>query len=408
MRIGRTIPPAAAPIYFRDIINGFKGLLNGNQEIKRFEHELSDYFNVKNIFLVSSGKCALTLILEALHDLQPERNEVLIPAYICFSVPSAIVRAGLKVILCDVDPDTLTFNLYHLRRIIKERSEQLLAIVPAHLFGLPVNMDDIKNIIRDPSITIVEDAAQTMGADYKGRYFGTIGDVGFFSLGRGKALSTIEGGVILTNRGDIAKKLKSAYDTLATYNSLRLIALIAKSFLLWVFSRPNFFWLPKSLPFLRVGDTLYDRNFKKLILSCYQAGTAKNWKDKLHRFSKIRQKNSQLWFHLLKSFKFKLYSANSDPFYLRFPVRVDDKEIKDELLKVSNNDGLGIMFTYPTSINLIPELRTDFAERQFANAEQMAEKIVTFPVHPFVKERDIANIMKSLNSKLIIKSFCPN
>ena len=398
MRIGRTIPPSAAPIYFRDIINGFKGLLNGNQEIKRFEHELSDYFNVKNIFLVSSGKCALTLILEALHDLHPERNEVLIPAYICFSVPSAIVRAGLKVILCDVDPDTLTFDLNQLRHIIKERSEQLLAIVPAHLFGLPVNIDNIKNIIRDPAITIIEDAAQAMGAKHNGAYLGKLGDVGFFSLGRGKALSTVEGGIILTDRENIAKSLKSQYKKLAPYNNYQLILLIIKCFLLWIFSRPNLFWLPKGLPFLRVGDTFYDPNFSKHTLFPFQAGIARNWKNKLHSFYKIRQKNSFFWLNLLKSQKFKLYcDVNSPaPCFLRFPTIINDSSFPNDLFKTSFNDGLGIMTTYPTSINLIPELRSEFSDERFEIAEKLAQKMVTFPVHPFLTENDTSKITEKI------------
>ena len=88
--IQRTLPPAATPIYLKDIINGFKGLTNGQKEITRFESELKKYYKVKHCFLVSSGKAALIIILKALHELHPERNEVLIPAYTCYSVPSAI------------------------------------------------------------------------------------------------------------------------------------------------------------------------------------------------------------------------------------------------------------------------------------------------------------------------------
>ena len=110
MHIGRTLPPAASPIYPRDILSGIKRGFSGKKELNRFESELKEYFGVKHCFLVSSGKAALTLILQALKDMHPERNEVLIPAFTCYSVPSAIVRAGLKVRLCDIKPDTIDFD----------------------------------------------------------------------------------------------------------------------------------------------------------------------------------------------------------------------------------------------------------------------------------------------------------
>lgn len=118
MRIGRTLPPAAAPIYPKEIISGLKGLLRGRLELKRFESELRKYFGVKYCFFVSSGRAALTLILQALKDLHPDRDEVLIPAYTCYTVPSAIVRAGLKVKLCDIDPKTLDFDFDELAKIL--------------------------------------------------------------------------------------------------------------------------------------------------------------------------------------------------------------------------------------------------------------------------------------------------
>ena len=141
MRIGRTIPPAAAPIYVRDIISGLTGLIRGQNELNRFKSELKDYFSAKHCFLLSSGKAALTIILQALHDANPDKEEVLIPAFICYSVPSAIVRAGLKVKLCDSDPETLDFNFDQLEKIIShsklaiQNSKFLFFVKPAPPFS---------------------------------------------------------------------------------------------------------------------------------------------------------------------------------------------------------------------------------------------------------------------------------
>jgi perosamine synthetase len=78
MRIGRTLPPAASPIYFSDIISGLQGLYHGKRELERFETELKDYFGMKHCFLVSSGKTALTIILQSLKDIYPDRTQVII------------------------------------------------------------------------------------------------------------------------------------------------------------------------------------------------------------------------------------------------------------------------------------------------------------------------------------------
>ena len=172
MRIGRTLPPAAAPIYLKDIFSGLKGLIRGSKEINRFESELKEHYNVKHCFLLSSGKAALTIILKALHELYPERNEVLIPAFTCYSVPSAILKAGLKVKVCDINPETLDFDFKQLKKILSPSNatnskSSILAVLPTHLFGLPADVGRVRKINKDDKISIIEDAAQAMGGTLK-------------------------------------------------------------------------------------------------------------------------------------------------------------------------------------------------------------------------------------------------
>src|SRR5258706_13212711 len=107
MRIGRTLPPAATPIDIRAVVSGICGIFRGRQGLDRFELELKEHFEGEHCFLVSSGKAAFTLILLALQELFPDRDEVLLPAFTCYSVPSSAVRAGVKIRLCDQRPDSL-------------------------------------------------------------------------------------------------------------------------------------------------------------------------------------------------------------------------------------------------------------------------------------------------------------
>src|SRR5438094_8998382 len=100
MHIGRALPPAATPIGIREIISGVCGIFRGQQELDRFELELKEHFGVKHCFLVSSGKAAFTLILLALKELYPDRDEVLISAFICYSVLSSFVLVELRIRCC--------------------------------------------------------------------------------------------------------------------------------------------------------------------------------------------------------------------------------------------------------------------------------------------------------------------
>src|SRR6266705_4482384 len=121
MRIGRTLPPAATPIGVREIASGICGIFRGRKELDRFRSELKEHFGVKHCFLVSSGNAAFTLILLALKELFPDRDEVLIPAFTCYSVPSSGVRAGLRIRLCDLHSESLDFDFVQLSSLLSEK-----------------------------------------------------------------------------------------------------------------------------------------------------------------------------------------------------------------------------------------------------------------------------------------------
>src|SRR5438045_8484293 len=100
MRIGRTVPPAAAPLGWADLWHGVGGALGPAAAIRALEADLRSEFGVRDLFTVSSGTAALTLALVALRSLSP-RRDVVLPAFTCFSVPAAVIAAGLRPVLCD-------------------------------------------------------------------------------------------------------------------------------------------------------------------------------------------------------------------------------------------------------------------------------------------------------------------
>ncbi|GAB7026164.1 DegT/DnrJ/EryC1/StrS family aminotransferase [Geotalea toluenoxydans] len=394
MRIGRSIPPAAAPISLVDLLNGIRGLFNGQREIERFENELKEYFGVKHCFLVSSGKAALTVILEALKELSPGREEVVIPAYTCYSVPAAVIRAGLKIRLCDIDAGNLGFDCSKLASLLEKR--RTLCLVPTYLYGLPCQMERIKGMARDWGTLVVEDAAQAMGSEVDGIKLGCVGDVSFFSLGRGKALSTVEGGIIITDRDDIARPLHRQVEKLPPYSLARNMMLIVHALALFLFLRPSLFWLPKSIPSLGLGKTVFDPGFDLYGMSPFQAGLAGKWGMKISRFRMARRQLVNRWQALTNAHRFfrGLTGQDSSADLIRFPVSIADESFKEKVLNESERSGLGIMGGYPASVNRIEEIAHLFHGETYPAAEKAARELVTFPVHPLITSRDAVTIEK--------------
>jgi len=432
MRIGRTLPPAATPIGVADIASGFRGILNGQQELDRFQSELKEHFGVKHCFLASSGKAAFTLILLALKELSPDRDEVLIPAFTCYSVPSSVVRAGLRIRLCDLQPDYPDFDFAQLSAMLSEAPppqtnarpaggasgspvetrdpadnswdsiKKVLAVVPTHLFGFPVDVARLRKLIRDPGVTIVEDAAQAMGEAREERKVGTLGDVSFFSLGRGKAFSVVEGGVILTNRDDLAERLNGYVGRLPRYGLLPLLNVIFKAAALMVLIHPRFFWVPRNMPFLKLGETLFEPHFPILRMSSFQAGLARNWRERLEILRDARRKRADGWLAFLQASRIQgsHFLRGQLPGLLRFPLRISDKKKRESLLRESAGRGLGIMPVYPMSINAIPELKGKFGGGAFPVAESCARELVTLPTHGYLTEDDVSKLSRLISRVL--------
>ncbi len=423
MQIGRTLPPAAAPIGRANLVSGIRGILAGPRELERFQSELRAYFGVKHCFLVSSGKAAFTLILQALKELSPDRGEVLVPAFTCYSVPASVARAGLRIRLCDMQPESLDFDFAQLSEMLPQRTgnrqtggisggggpqvlkvpepesaeaskNRILAVVPTHLFGIPADVPRLRKLVKGSGIAIVEDAAQAMGEEIGDGKAGTLGDVSFFSLGRGKALSTVEGGVILTDRDDIAEVLRRLVGNLPGYGLLSRLKLVLLATALMLLMHPRLFWIPCSMPILRLGVTLYETDFSIRKMSSFQAGLTRNWQAKLGKLREGRKANVDRWIDVLAR------STGPDSYFhgsrsqglLRLPLRVADRDKRRALLRESARMGLGIMPVYPTSIDAIPQLRGMFEGETFPVADGYARELVTVPVHSYVTARDIQRL----------------
>lgn len=380
MKARRTLPPAASAIEVRALLRGIGGLLRPNGHLLRLEKEIKEHFDVRHVFLVSSGKAALTLILSALHRLS-SRRVVVVPAYTCFSVPSAVVKAGLRVRPSDVDGRTLDYDLPALRRSL---DDETLCVLAQHPFGMPADMDRIMSLSEAQGVFVVEDAAQAMGGLYRGRKLGSVGHVGMFSLGRGKNITCGSGGIVVTNSDEIAETLKTLYRALPAVGPLESFKELLKLGLMRAFLNPRLFWLPKGLPFLKIGQTLFETDFPVTTLSGMKAGILMNWRERLARANRER---AQVGDYYVDRLGLRGTRSGTVP-YLRFPIVLGSREERDRLYAASEESGLGVSTMYPRAISALPEIQPTGGGMACPVAEMLAERLVTLPTHSLVSAGD--------------------
>lgn len=171
--------------------------------IEEFEKEFAAYIDMKYGIAVNNGTNALILALRAL-DL-PVGSEVIIPTFTIISCALACTYNNLKPVLVDCESGTWNMNVHQIEERITNKTR---AIMIVHIYGHPVDMDPVIEIARKHNLYVVEDAAEAIGAEYKGRKCGSFGDLSCFSFYANKTITTGEGGMVLTGDGKLAEKLR--------------------------------------------------------------------------------------------------------------------------------------------------------------------------------------------------------
>jgi len=396
MKIQRTIPPTAAPLSFGSLLCSVGRLWGGRKYRVRLASELKAHYAARSVYLVSSGKAALTVILKSLAGVS-KRRQVIIPAYTCFSVPSAVVKAGLEVVLCDVDPNTLDFKFPELEGLLNER---VLCVVSTHLFGRPADTERVKHLCDGTGIFVVEDAAQAMGGQVGTRLLGTIGDVGFFSLGRGKNVTCGTGGIILTSSVPIAGAIETEYASLSEAPWREVFRNWLELLVMRIFIHPALYWFPAGLPFLGLGETKFYPDFQIFRMDDVRAYLLGGWQQRLARANQDRSSRARWLMEELDLVRKGVQPIlGEDSLFLRLPVLVRNREAKEAVCRMSRARGGGLSPNYPAIIQEIPELSRQLAGRRYPGAQEVVDRMVTVPTHHFVSEQDRLKIDRILSAQ---------
>jgi perosamine synthetase len=344
---------------------------DGGKRVQDFETELCNFLKVKHVVAVNSGTSALFAALIAA-DIK-KGDEILVPSFTFVASANSILAVGAKPIFVDINLDDYTVDIFDLKSKITNKSK---AIIPVHLYGHPSAIDEINELADAYSLTVIEDACQSVGSSYKGKQTGTIGLMGCFSMYASKVLTCGEGGAIATNFDNVAENLKmirnhgmfDGYDT-------------------------RVFGLNLRLPEL-------------------SAAIAKVQTKKLRRMLDSRRRNAKLMSEMLldsgKKLKIKFPQEDQDKqfnWYL-YTVAFEDSTTRDKVKQKMLKHGIGATVYYDPPIHettYYREVTTSTYQndkKTLPKTEWSARHVLSLPVHPLVEEHDIkymADIFKEID-----------
>lgn len=387
----RHLAPAGAPIRAIDLARWIAAA--SSDPAQAFGDRLRRTVGIRHVHATVTGRAGLTILLRALRTLAAAgRDEVVLPAYTCYSVAASVVKAGLRPRIVDISAETLDFDQQQLEDADTSRT---LAVVATNLYGLPNDMPYLEAFARQRGVFLVDDAAQALGATVGGRASGTWGDAGLYSFDKGKNVSAIDGGAIVTSSDAVAAAVAREMAVLGPPSGKDDLALVVKAAVYWALLRPWLYWIPQRLP-LGLGETRFTTDYPLERASRLQLGLAATMLDRLQEFSTARVDRATALLEGLETAGHVTPIrplAGSQPVYLRLPLLAATPQARDEMVRVLNQAGIGATGSYPTSIADIPALAPMTGA---AHARFVAERILTLPTHPYVSQTDVRHIRSAL------------
>lgn len=376
----KTYPPVVADIPVRDVIASWRS----RESAEVCLQQLRDVLRVKHLFPVNSGRAGLYLVLKA---MLPSGSKVVLPGYTCYTVPGAVIKAGMTPVISDSDPDDLGYDLGALLKTI-ESDPDIKAIVVCHLFGIGLDIEVVRQIA-GPDRMIIDDAAQAFGVKINERYLGTGGDVGFYSFGRGKNLSLVGGGLIVTDNDTIADKIKHIMDESVAHDAVSGGDFL-KAMLYNAVTNPAAYNLLSRLPGMRLGRSEYKPYFDVAGMAIERLRLLARIHGTIGNLNRHREEIAERYRALLDAatgISIPRSEITDRPGSLRFPVLVDDPVRRADILAKSHRRGYGISAMYPTALTAVPAL-AGYAAGSMSGAERIAASILTLPTHRYLRSAD--------------------
>jgi len=325
-------------------------------KVRQFEEEIAEYCHVKHAIGVASGSDALLLALMAIG--VGRGDEVITTPYTFFSTAGSISRLGARPVFVDIDIRTYNINPALIEEKITERTK---AIIPVYLYGQCADMDDILRIGKKHNLCIIEDAAQAIGAQYKGRKAGSMGHFGCLSFFPTKNLGGYgDSGMVLTNNAELADKI----EVLRVHGG-----------------KPKYY------------HAIIGCNSR---LDAIQAAVLLVKLKHLDAWSKGRRKKAEIYNQLFTN------SNTARPYvedynyhiYNQYVIRVQNR---DELKKFLTKKNIGTEIYYPVPLHL-QQCYTDLGYQigDFSQSEKAARETLALPIYPELTQEQQREVVEAV------------
>jgi dTDP-4-amino-4,6-dideoxygalactose transaminase len=407
-------------------------LWKGGKAVLELEDEFKKYLGIKYAFSFNGGRTGLLAILTAL-GLKPG-NEVLVQAFTCNAAVNPIIWAGFEPIYVDCNEDDFNIDIDDLKNKISSRSK---VVMVQHTFGLPADMDKILEICNQNNLILIEDCAHALGAEYspphqtradtgdikngitqpllwcggKGRKVGTFGKAAFFSFSRDKVISSVYGGMVVTNDPELGEKLRQAKDKLAYPSYCWIFQQLLHPVLMNYLILPlyGFFGLGKFIlllcQWLKILSKAVHWKEKRGLKPSYflkkmpnaLAELALNQFNKLEKFNEHRKKIAEFYFENLKNFGFELPKSFPERknMFLRFTIKHPGAH---QIIKKAwqKNILIGDWYTSPVAPWDTKLDKLKYKPGSCPKAEKLSKKTLNLPTHINISEKETRKIIDFL------------
>ncbi len=355
--------PTAKPMLGRECIERIEDVIETGQladgpEVRRFEEEFAAYCGTNHGVATSNGTTALHAALIGLEIGVGDR--VLTSPFSFVASANAPRLAGAEVDFVDIDPETYTIDPGKLEERLKN-GEQIDAVIAVHLYGLPADLGRLSELADEYGFALIEDAAQAHGATFDSQRVGSFGDAGCFSFYPTKNMTTGEGGMITTDRYDVARRASRFIDH----------------------GRDD-----------EQRHTSLGHNFR---MTSIAAAIGQTQLERLPEFIAIRQENADRLTKGLEEVPIKTPKVPADRthVYNQYTIEFSNREyLRDRL----QDNGIASAVYYPQPIHQLPAFEQ--YEVNAPVAERVCDKVLSLPVHPSVTGEMIDWIIQNIDSQV--------
>jgi dTDP-4-amino-4,6-dideoxygalactose transaminase len=359
------------------------GWIGTGPRVQRFENEFKKIIGAKHA--IATNSCTAALHLSLITNGIKEGDEVIVTPMTFGATVNVIEHVRAKPIFADIEIDSFNIDPKEIRKKISPKTK---AIIPVHLFGLPCKMDEINEIAKENNLKVIEDAAHALGSEFKGKKIGSLGNCTCFSFYPTKNITTIEGGMITTDDGDIA-------------NKARILGHHGQSLGAWQRYSSKY------------GGETYEVVYPgfKYNMPDVSAALGLHQLKKLERFLKIRERYAKIYEEELKDLKeLILPPKGSHDFKHSWHlcavlIRPEFLKIgRDEMIKALLKENIGTGIHY-RAVHLHPYYREKygFKKGDYPNAEFVSERTFSLPLSPKMSEKDVYDVVVAV--KRIVKYF---